>query len=371
MKRLVLLGPGHPHLLLLAHFARARPAGVEVVLVSQGPAQLYSGMLSGCLAGIYPPEALQVDLPALARAAGARLEQSGAQGLEASARSVRLGDGRVLEYDVASVDVGSAPAHDDVPGVHALAVPLKPLDGALARLGTLPTGPLLVVGAGAAGVELALCLQARAQVPTTLVERGPCALPEQSARAQRLAARVLARRGIALLTGESVAALEPGEGGLHQARLTSGRTLPFATCVWATGPRPHPLLAGSGAALDAKGYLAVHDTLESTSHPGLFAGGDCAGFVSGQHVPRAGVYAVREAPVLIHNVRARLARSTALRRYRAQSAYLALMNAGDGTALGVWRGLAVEGRALLRLKDRIDRRFMRRFPTPGSERGHP
>ncbi|MBF5046303.1 MULTISPECIES: FAD-dependent oxidoreductase [Myxococcaceae] len=367
MKRLVLLGPGHPHLLLLAHLARARPSGVEVVLVSQGPAQLYSGMLSGCLAGMYPPAALQVDLPALARAAGARLEQSGAQGLEASARRVRLGDGRVLDYDVASVDVGSAPAHDEVPGVHALAVPLKPLAGALTRLRRLSAGPLLVVGAGAAGVELALCLQARAQVPTALVERGPCALPEQSARAQRLAARVLARRGIAVHAGESVAALEPGEEGLQRARLGSGRTLPFATCVWATGPRPHPLLASCGAALDAQGYLAVHDTLESTSHPGLFAAGDCAGFVSGQHVPRAGVYAVREAPVLIHNVSARLTGTEVLRRYRAQSGYLALLNAGDGTALGAWRGWAAEGRVLLRLKDRIDRRFMARFPRRSSD----
>jgi selenide, water dikinase len=369
MKRLVLLGSGHPHLLLLERLVREPLAGVEVVLVSLGPAQLYSGMLSGCLAGMYRPAQLQVDLPALTRAAGARLETSGAQALEADARRVRLGDGRVLDYDVASLDVGSAPARDDVPGVRALAVPLKPLEVALARLQALPQGPLLVVGGGSAGVELALCLQARTGRPTALVESGPRVPHELSARAQALTARLLSRRGIALHVGEEVVALVPGETGLHSAQLRSGRTLPFASCVWAAGPRPSPLLAACGAALDAQGYLAVADTLESTSHPGLFAAGDCAGFVSGQDVPKAGVYAVREAPVLWRNVRARLRGERALRSYRAQSGYLALLNAGDGTAVGAWRGLAGHGAALLRLKDRIDRRFMRRFPGVGADGG--
>lgn len=356
MKRLVLVGSGHPHLLLLERFARTRPAGVELTLVSRGPRQLYSGMLSGCLAGMYPPEALQVDLPALVKAAGARLEQSGAQMLEAGARRVQLGDGRWLDYDVASVDVGSAAAHDEVPGVRALAVPLKPLGEALARLQAPTAGPLLVVGGGAAGVELALCLQARTGLPAALVESGPRLLSGLSERAARLAARELSRRGIALYLEDAVLALEPGS-----ARLRSGRTLAFGTCVWATGPRPAPLLASCGAALDAQGYLAVADTLESSSHPGLFAAGDCAGFVSGQRVPRSGVFAVREAPVLAHNVLARLLGSGRLRTYRAQTGYLALLNAGDGTAIGSWRGLGGHGAALLRLKDRLDRGFMRRF----------
>ncbi len=369
MKRLVLIGSGHPHLLLLQRLTRERLPGVEVTLVSKGTRQLYSGMLSGCLAGMYPPGALQVALPALARGAGARLEPSGAEALDAAEQRVQLGDGRVLAYDVASVDVGSAPAADELPGVRELAVPLKPLETALSRLTPRTAGPLLVVGGGAAGVELALCLQARGASPVTLVAREAELPSGLSASAQRLALRLLARRGIALHREEEVVALHRGEHGLHRAQLRSGGTLPFATCVWATGPRPAPLLSSCGAALDAEGYLAVSDTLESTSQPGLFAAGDCAGFVSEQQVPKAGVYAVRQAPVLWHNVRARLRGEGALRSYRAQRGALTLLNAGDGTALGSWHAVGAHGRAVLRLKDAIDRRWMRRFPRPEEQRG--
>ena len=167
---------------------------------------------------------------------------------------------------------------------------------------------------------------------------------------------LLARRGVELRTAAVLASLSP-EG----ARLESGESLPFTTCVWATGPRAPELFAGSGAAVDVQGYLAVEDTLRSPSHPELFASGDCAGFTSGQHVPKAGVYAVRQGPVLSSNLRAVLTGQGTLRPYRAQRGFLSLMNAGDGTAVGAWKGLALHGRAMWRLKDTIDRRFMARF----------
>jgi NADH dehydrogenase FAD-containing subunit len=172
----------------------------------------------------------------------------------------------------------------------------------------------------------------------------------------RLVQRLLARRGVVLRSGVALASLTP-----EAARLESGEALPFTTCVWATGARPPALFAGSGAALDARGYLAVEDTLRSPSHPELFAAGDCAGFLSGQHVPKAGVYAVRQGPVLSANLRAALMGEGGLRPYRAQSGFLSLLNAGDGTAVGAWKGLAFHGRAVWRLKDTIDRRFMARF----------
>jgi len=172
----------------------------------------------------------------------------------------------------------------------------------------------------------------------------------------RLVQRVLARRQVALRLGAAVASVSPGS-----VALTSGEALPFTTCVWATGARPPALFARSGAALDAHGYLAVEDTLRSPSHPELFAAGDCAGFTSGQRVPKAGVYSVRQGPVLSANLRAALTGVGPLQPYRAQSGFLSLLNVGDGTAIAAWKGLAFHGRASWRLKDTIDRRFMARF----------
>jgi selenide,water dikinase len=189
-----------------------------------------------------------------------------------------------------------------------------------------------------------------------LLEEGTQVPRGASRAAGREVLALLARRGITVRRESRVTALEAGV-----AHLASGEPLPFGTCVWATGPRAPELFAASGAAVDARGYLAVRDTLESPSHPGLFAAGDCAGFISGQHVPKAGVYAVRQGPVLRDNLRAFLTGEGTPRPYRAQGGFLSLLNAGDGTAVGDWRGLAFHGRAMWRLKDLIDRRFLERF----------
>jgi selenide,water dikinase len=264
----------------------------------------------------------------------------------------------VLGYDVASFDIGSLPAGTELPGVKEHALVLKPLERSLTVLteAAQQSGPLLVVGGGAAGVELALCLQARTQRPTTLLERGEEVPRGASRAAQRLVREVLARRGVELRTAAVLASLSP-----EAARLESGESVPFTTCVWAAGARAPELFAGSGAAVDAQGYLAVEDTLRSPSHPELFATGDCAGFISGQQVPKAGVYSVRQGPVLSANLRAVLTSQGTLRPYRAQRGFLSLLNTGDGTAVGAWKGLAFRGRAMWWLKDAIDRRFMARF----------
>ncbi|WP_224240140.1 FAD-dependent oxidoreductase [Hyalangium gracile] len=365
MKRLVLVGPGHAHLYVLEALARAPLPDVETVLVSLGTRQLYSGMLPGWIAGDHALEQLSFELEGLARAAKARLEPSGALALRADQRELQLGDGRVLGYDVASFDIGSLPAGTELPGVKEHALVLKPLERALAVLSeaSQPLGPLLVVGGGAAGVELALCLQARTRRPTLLLERGEEVPRGASRAARRLIRGLLAQRGVELRTGAALASLEPGS-----ARLESGESLPFTTCVWATGARAPELFAPSGAAVDAQGYLAVEDTLRSPSHPELFAAGDCAGFISGQRVPKAGVYAVRQGPVLSANLRAALTGEGALRPYHAQAGFLSLMNAGDGTAVAAWKGLAFHGRAMWHLKDAIDRRFMARFQRLAGQR---
>lgn len=242
MKRLVLAGPGHAHLFVLEALARTRWPGVETVLVSRGRTQLYSGRVPGYLAGQYALEALSFDLEGLARAAGARLEPDGVTGLDADRRELRLGDGRMLTYDAASFDIGSLPAGDTVPGVREHAVFLKPLEGALSRLASgQETGPLLVVGGGAAGVEVALCLQARTGRPTVLLEDGPQVPRGASRAAVRQVRGLLERRGIHLRLESRVTALETGV-----AHLDSGERLAFGTCGWPPPSRDRRGVVGEG-----------------------------------------------------------------------------------------------------------------------------
>ena len=82
--------------------------------------------------------------------------------------------------------------------------------------------------------------------------------------------------------------------------------------------------------------------------------------------PRPTLYAVRESPVLDHNLRADL-HGGPPRRYRPQKSYLALMNSADGRALWRWHALSGHSRLAWLLKDRIDRGFMRKFQVSGEQ----
>jgi selenide,water dikinase len=55
-----------------------------------------------------------------------------------------------------------------------------------------------------------------------------------------------------------------------------------------------------------KGYFSVNEFLQSTSHSNIFGGGDCitmANYASEPNFPpKAGVYAVREGPIIAQNI---------------------------------------------------------------------
>ena len=355
MKELILVGAGHAHLLLLARGPRPR---ARITLVSPRRVHLYSGMLSGWLSGRHAPADLSLDLGELAARAGASFLEAEVTSLTADSRLITLADGRALPYDLASLAVGSAAS--TLPGRGSAEV-LKPVDGALEALAPVlvGNGVLLIVGGGAAGVELALCARARTGRPVVLVSAGPSVPTGGSPALQRRVAALLRTRGIDCRLGTRVTALEP-----HEAALSTGEVQAFSTCLWVGRAEPPAFLAASGAAVDARGFLLVSDALQSTSHPSLFASGDCVAFASGQRVSRAGVQAVRAAPALARNLQVALSGTGRLRRFRAAARPLALLDTGEGTALLDWKGLAAEGRALLGLKDRIDRGFMRRIRAP-------
>src|SRR6202008_4798753 len=104
--------------------------------------------------------------------------------------------------------------------------------------------------------------------------------------------------------------------------LATGR-VPVHLVAWATGAAPLPFLARAPLPHDADGFVRVGPTREVEGRDGLFAAGDCASLAHAPWVRKAGVYAVREGPVLDANLRARLAGGR-LRAYRPQRDFLTL-----------------------------------------------
>ncbi|MBL9060593.1 MAG: FAD-dependent oxidoreductase, partial [Mangrovicoccus sp.] len=339
VRDVVFVGGGHTHALALRMWGMAPVAGARLTLIDPGPAATYSGMLPGHIAGHYPREALDIDLVRLARFAGARLILGAAEAFDPVAREIRVSGRRApICYDLASIDVGITSAMRDLPGFGAHARPAKPLgpfaaawDDHVAAVAAGAADPrVVVIGAGVAGGEIALAMAHRlrgvgiARPDVTLVEAGTAFAALRRRTAAILRAR-LNRAGICLLERRQVTHLT--EGILH---LAGADALPFGFCVGTAGARPHRWLADSGLA-QTNGFVDVNAELRSLSHPDVFAAGDCAN-LSFAPRPKAGVYAVREAPILANNLRAALTGGPEL-TYRPQKDYLKLISLGDKVAL--------------------------------------
>ncbi len=372
------MGGGHAHIQVLRRWAMARAsgavAGARLTLVVDQPVAVYSGMVPGFVAGQYRRDELEIDVRPLALRAGARCIVAQATGIDPAGRRLLL-DGRPsIGYDTVSFDVGATVAGPDIPGVRAHAVATRPIGAFVSRVEALVAAArgragfrVAVVGAGAAGVEVAFALSVRLRRETggraevLLLEAGDRVLPGHGERAARRVAAAAAARGIRIRLGATVTRVEA-----DAVHLTGGERVAVDATVWVSGAAALGIFEDSGLATE-RGFLRIGPTLACVGREDVFAAGDCAAWTAGPALPKAGVYAVRQGPVLAENLIARSGGSTArargnrLRRYRPQRDFLSLLNLGDGTAIGAKWGLAAEGRALFTLKDWIDRRFVRRF----------
>jgi NADH dehydrogenase FAD-containing subunit len=370
VKRVVLAGAGHAHLGVIAGAARLTGAGAELVVVAPD-AFWYSGLATGMLGGGYAPADDTIDLAGLVARAGGSLVRQRVSAIVPGERTVVLGDGERLGYDLLSLDVGSEVPSDQMPGAAEYAVLAKPLARLAelrvrleARAAERRATHVVVVGGGATGSELAAAVLALARrtggsVALTLVGGAARLVPSFPAGAAAWLAASLRRRGAILRLGERAAAVTP-----TAVRLESGEALVSDATIVATGLRPPGLLADAGLPCDAAGAMIVDRALVCPTYPSVLGAGDCVAFAA-RALPRVGVYAVRQAPVLLHNLGAAL-RGEPLRDFRPQRRHLLVLNLGDGAGLAVRGRLWWYGRAAFRLKDRIDRRWLARYRAPAA-----
>ncbi len=367
MPRLVLVGGGHAHALVLDALVREPLPGLEVHLVVDRPSAVYSGMVPGLIAEQYRRSDVEIDVERLARRAGVQLHLQPMVGIDAQARAIALPHDRSLTYDVASLNIGSAVAGLELEGVRRHTLPTRPMpelmtgiEAATDRARRLERAfHSVVVGGGAGGVELAFCLDARlaadSAVHTTLVTDAERLLPGFGTAFARQIDAEAKRREIHIITARRAQRVDE-----RTVYFDDGSQLEHDLVVWATGAVGPAAFANTTLPLDPKGFVYVDECLRVDGDNSLFAVGDCATLRAYPKTPKAGVYAVRQAPVLLHNLRAWQAKRK-LQTYRPQADFLRLLNLGDGRAVGGKWTYATAGRSMMRLKDRIDRRFMARF----------
>jgi len=390
VKDLVLIGGGHSHAIALRMFGMKPLPGIRLTLITDTSHTPYSGMLPGHVAGFYDFDECHIDLRRLAQFAQAQLYIDRAVGLDLENNKIICANHPPVAFDLLSIDIGSTPANVAVPGAAEYAIAAKPVPQFLRKWNQLveefaknPQNPIClgIVGGGAGGVELAMAMQRRlpqiledAQLAQSshpqeislqihLFHRGAELMPGHNPWVRRRLQEILINRGIQVHLEETVCEVLP-----NKLRCESGLTVECDYTFWVTQASAPSWIHESGLKTDSKGFVLVSDTLQSLSHPHIFAAGDIATMMN--HPRRkAGVFAVRQGKPLFENLR-RVLLEKPLQAYKPQKRYLSLIGTGNGeaqdatasrSAIASWASFGWQSPLLWRWKDHIDRKFMNRF----------
>ena len=372
---LVLIGGGHSHAIALKLLAMNPIAGLRITLISDALHTPYSGMLPGYVAGFYSYDETHIDLQRLSRFANIQLYHDRAIGLDLENNKIICQKHPPVAFDYLSIDIGSTPVKNTVPGAEKYATPVKPVpyflkqwEGIVEEIAKNPhkTHTLAVVGGGAGGVELLLNIQAkltnifqRSQFPINnlkyhLFHRGNSLMTGHNRWVSNRLTKILRIRGVDLHLSETVAEIQR-----DRIICESGLTTEYNYLFWTTQASSASWIQESGVKTDSRGFILVEDTLQSVSHPHVFATGDIA-TMKNHPRPKAGVFAVRQGKPLYENLQ-RIILGQSLKPFRPQKQYLALIGTGDKSAIASRSFWGFQSPLLWRWKDWIDREFMNRF----------
>ncbi|MEH1783197.1 MAG: FAD-dependent oxidoreductase [Nostoc sp.] len=392
VKKLVLIGGGHSHAIVMKMFGTKPLPGVDLTLISAASKTAYSGMLPGHIAGFYSHDECHIDLQPLTNFAQAQLCIDTVVALDLKNNKVLCASGLAVDFDVLSIDIGSTPATISVSGAAEYAIAAKPVSQLLEHwrelveaVGKNPHEPIsiAIAGGGAGGVELALSMRSRLHqilhqtqqhiqnLEIHLFQRGQELMPNYHQLARHQIQQILTEQGIKLHLGESVCKIAPitpkETKEVLEIKCESGLKVECNKIFWVTQASAPEWLKTSGLGTNEQGFILVEDTLQSQTHPQVFASGDIATMVNHPR-PKAGVFAVRQGKPLFENLQ-RILLGKPLKPYKPQKQYLSLIGTGDGGAMST-TGYAYATRGpftlpphklLWRYKDCIDRRFMEGF----------
>jgi len=364
-KKLVLIGGGHTHVLLIRALGVTPIHGVDVVLISENKFTPYSGMLPGYVAGYYSLEQTNIDLEQLCKITNVEWIEKRVEDIDITKQKVVCVNNVKIHFDKLSIDIGSTPDLS-VEGASEFALGVKPITGFQTRWNDLLAthdskqlqGDWGIVGAGAGGVELVLAMAYRLRdfpkLKFHLIYRGESILPGYSRKVVSYAEKALNKFGIEQHPNFLVKKVK--REGLESI---SGQSIKLDQSIWCTGAVGAQWLNNSGVGLTINNFIKVNDYLQSTSHENIFAVGDVAEMINNPR-SKAGVYAVRQAPMLERNLRSAF-NDMPLEPINLQTQFLSLISLGEKSAIASRNGLIFKGKLIWAVKDWIDQRFIKLF----------
>jgi selenide,water dikinase len=366
-KHILLIGGGHAHIQVLHLLASLNIEKFRVTLISDVSLAPYSGMIPSFLAGVYRSEELQFDLDSICRRLGVIFINKSVVKIDTDQNLVMCMDGQSLKYDICSVNIGIRPRMISSQSQNSDQIfYLKPISSLIGKWRLLISQfsslesdlDFTIVGGGAAAFEIAIACRRHFKNFKTkirIVTGNKTLLSEQNIKVQKFAHESLDAHAIDCIEGQRVTKI--CEKSLV---LDDGSEIPRQIVFVGVSAEAPKLFRESKLPINEDGFIQVDEFLRVLGHSNLFAAGDCCEFTP-HHLPKAGVFAVREGPVLFENIKAKILDQTHLTKYIPQKHWLSILVSGESKAILCYRNFAIRGRIAWLLKDYIDRRFMRRF----------
>lgn len=366
-KHLVLAGGGHAHMTILANLQHFIDRKYRVSVIAPSPHHYYSGMGPGMLGGTYRPEQIRFATQNLVNKKGARFILDQVERIDPEKKQLFLVSGSDITYDVISFNTGSQVPQERVVQKQTDTFTVKPIEKLIqARKRIIELSEsrkitICIVGGGPSAVEMAgniwnISKEKCKYEPFIRILAGKKILAQFPERIRNMAKKSLEDRGIEIDESGYADQISP-----RKIRFDSGHTTTAEIIILAMGIRPSPIFKVSGLPLGPDGGLRVNRFLQSPDYPDIFGGGDCIYFED-QPLDKVGVYAVRQNPILYHNLMAALS-GRRLKPFDPGHGYLLILNMGDGTGIYFKKWLQFKGRLAFKLKDYIDRKFIDKFQS--------
>jgi NADH dehydrogenase len=336
---------------------------VDVLIIDRNNYHLFTPLLYQVASSLLNPSDIAQPVRSIFRGSkNVRFRQAEVSGIDLDERVVHLEGGDEVPYGFLILAAGSTTNYFGLAGAEDRALGLKDLPEALVlrnhilrcleratlenEAGARPWLTFVVVGGGPTGVEYAGALSelvrtvvpqeypelARRQVRVLLVEGQEEVLPPFPRSLGASARKSLERRGIEVVTGELVKALDGDE-----VVLAGGERVQAKTLVWAAGVKPSDLAGTIEAGRSRSGRIEVDQFLRVNGHENVFAVGDVASTMQdGKEVPMLSAPAMQEARVAAANILATIRKEPLKRFHYTNKGTMATIGKNSAVA-HVWK----------------------------------
>ena len=339
--------------------------GHKVTVIGPSKYHYYSGMGPGMLGKTYTPDDIRFATEHVVTKQGGNFVLDKVIKIDPASKTVFLENGEPISYDVLSCNAGSYVSWDQVTGEQTDIFSVKPIETlfmAQARVLELVSRKKItvgIVGGGPSSLEIAgniwqLARDHGKYMPSINIFAGSRLMSRFPEKIRNMAYKSLRKMGAEIIEQDYSKEIRTG-----RITLKSGAVHEADIIFLAVGVKPSTIFKESGLPTGPDNGLLVNKYLQCTEYPEIFGGGDCIYFQD-QPLDKVGVYAVRENPVLYHNLMATL-EGDELQPFDPGGSYLLIFNVGGGKGILGKNSLIFDGRLAFMIKDYIDRKFMKEF----------